>query len=824
MMTLKQLTRWGAALLAAVLAMPACTDTSGLEDDMDALQERIDALQTLIASSNSNAIAVGKFIKGDDLLVTGVTTAEYGYTLELSDGTSVTVTFGQDAPSIVPVIGVDSEGRWIISTDGGQTFSLIDGADNALSGTGATPQVSVDGDGYWTVSLDGGTTWSHILDSYGKPVSATDGASVAGTSSYFRNVTYDTDSSAITFTLLDGRTLTVPVLNTFYLNVTGYTQGQAIGPGEELRYAVEVSDVASCIIKAPDLWTAVLTDEYLSVTAPASGTDGEQSSIDVVIISPEGYIRNVRLTFTFSSAGSFGKTGCKQWDDFYEGNSDNVLLDWSYAGYDHGESVPADGLDLGYTVYNVCDYGAVPNDGISDRDAVIAAYQAAIGEGKVQNPDARAVLYFPEGEFILHTAADNSEGKSSSIMMRAGAFVVKGAGRDKTTLVMQDPNLPASDALYSSPVMLELKHYSGLSEITSVTGDAAKGSFSVEVASASGVSAGDWVCLYVVNNDAEFVAQELSPYSAESAMTNITGTGVQVWDYHQVKSVDGNVVTFVEPLMHAVEAKWGWTIQKYPHYEMVGVEDLTFKGNAKTDFVHHGSWQDDGGYKPLAMTRLTNAWLRRVRFTSVSEACTLTNCANVSVYDIEIDGARGHSSIRAQQCSRAFVGKVYDHSDGNLVSNGTYKEGVGQYHAVGVSKPSIGTVLWRNTWGSDACFESHATQPRATLVDACKGGWLQYRQGGDASQTPNHLSDLVIWNFESTTAWSGTWDWWKTNSVFWKFLPPIVVGFHGESCTFLESQTLVDSYHGQSVSPESLYEAQLRARLGYVPAWLNSLK
>ena len=37
--------------------------------------------------------------------------------------------------------------------------------------------------------------------------------------------------------------------------------------------------------------------------------------------------------------------------------------------------------------------------------------------------------------------------------------------------------------------------------------------------------------------------------------------------------------------------KWGWEICKYPHYENVGVEDLTFVGYAKPDFRHHGNWR-----------------------------------------------------------------------------------------------------------------------------------------------------------------------------------------------------------------------------------------
>ncbi len=811
------------AAVTMLCTVLSCVDTSSLEDRMDKLSASLDQLEDAVASANSNAIAAGKFLREGNIIIVGHKSVEHGYELELSDGTTVKVTFGKDAAAIVPVIGVDKDGRWVISVDGGTTFDLISGAAPVGNHDGATPQVRISSDGFWEVSMDGGSSWEAVTDSAGKPISATDGASVAGTSSFFKNVVYDASSSEMTFTLQDGRTVKVPVLNSFFLEIKGFKEGQTIHLGETQVFPAVLSEVSDAIIRAPEGWIVTLTDSDLSITAPSAGEDGSAGEVVILAVSTKGYMRKVSLGFVLSTAANDGKTGCKTWDDWLDG-SNEMLLDYSYAGFNHGESVPADAFELGYTVYNVMDYGAVPNDGKSDREAVIKAYQAAIGAGAVHNPSARAILYFPEGEFILHTSGDDTDGKSSSILMRAGDFVVKGAGVDKTTLVMAAPNLPASDALYSSPVMLELKHNSGLSELTKVTADAARGSFSVEVASASGIAPGDWVCLSVVNNDAAFVAQELSPYSAESTMTNIIQTGVQVYDYHKVVSVSGSTVTFKEPIMHAVESRWGWSIQKYPHYERVGVEDLTFKGSAKDNFVHHGSWQDDGAFKPLAMTRITDGWLRRVRFTSVSEACTITNSACVSAYDLEINGNRGHSSIRAQQSSRVFIGKVYDHSSGNLTGTSTWREGTGQYHATGVSKPSMGTVLWRNIWGNDSCFEAHATQPRATLVDCCTGGWMQFRQGGDEAQVPNHLGDLVIWNFNSTTPFSGTWDWWKTSSKWWKMLPPVVVGFHGEACDFLSSQTKVDESHGTAVEPESLYEAQLKKRLGTVPSWLNLLK
>lgn len=178
--------------------------------------------------------------------------------------------------------------------------------------------------------------------------------------------------------------------------------------------------------------------------------------------------------------------------------------------------------------------------------------------------------------------------------------------------------------------------------------------------------------------------------------------------------------------------------------------------------------------------------MRRVNFISVSEANSITSSANVSAYDIKIDGNRGHAAIRSQGSSRVFIGKVTDRTNGPLIDNrGVIQQGAGQYHACGVSKPSMGAVIWRVHWGLDACFESHATQPRATLIDNCTGGFMQSRQGGDYNQLPNHLDDLTIWNMYSersrtasgNSAPAGVFDWWRIGFKGWKFLPPLLSVF-----------------------------------------------
>ena len=550
------------------------------------------------------------------------------------------------------------------------------------------------------------------------------------------------------------------------------------------------------------------------------------------------------LFAALSATTSLNAQNTPVWDKFVNNAEDNVLLDFSYAGYHHGTELPVDERDvnvlakkLGYKVYNVCDYGAVPNDGKSDRKALEDIINK-IGRGK---PNAKAIIYFPEGEYILHSKDDNTTnaetGKESSntLNLVMGHVIIKGAGRDKTFLTMEDPMLPTDPkVMYSSPKMISIRHNGGKDnlQLAKVTGSAKKGDMSIEVDDASQLKVGDWVKLILLNNDKKVIEEELKPYKVQNSMTTLINKGVHVVDRHQIMAIDGKRVTFEEPIMHAVNPAYGWDIKTYAHYEEVGVEDLTFKGKAKKKFHHHAGWQDDGAYKPLDFMRQVNSWVRRVDFVSISECMTFSECANCLFLDSEISGNRGHSSVRMQYSARGFIGKVWDHSNGYLNDDKNfteYKENLGQYHACGISKQSIGNVIWQCHWGDDSCFESHATQPRASLFDQCCGGFMQFRMGGDKKELPNHMDDLTMWNFNCLATNPNDpvpFNWWIYNeSTGWyKTLPPTFVGFHGKNVSFKEDEMKLNENQGKEVLPGSLYEAQLTRRLGSTPQWLIDAK
>lgn len=546
------------------------------------------------------------------------------------------------------------------------------------------------------------------------------------------------------------------------------------------------------------------------------------------------------------------------WKKFLMESEDNVLLDYSYAGYDHGETAPKDGFAWGYKVYNVKEYMAANNMKPIDAFIDILDKNNLIRKtnSKATNPNARIVIYFPEGEYILHDGELGENSSSKKVFpydIIGGNFIIKGDGPDRTRLVMKGSNggkLTGEDKYDVAP-LLTIKSYSGSNSPVEVTADAKKGAKTVIVTSTDKLKPGDWVELRLRSNASELVAKELGPIEAGNdwAITkrpDAGGTydGVYVREYHQIKSISGNRVTFYEPMMHDVDIKYndydgGWKLYKYSYYENVGIEDIAFEGNSVTPYYHHGdgasaeeAWKHDSEYKMILMMKMVNSWVRRVRFISTSDPLTFSESANCSAYNIEIGGNRGHGAVRAAGSTRIFMGAVCDMSrDGTPRPNGVVGEG--QWHGCGVAKPSIGTVVWRSNWGINACFESHASQPRATLFDNCRGGLIYYHEGGADTEAPNHLSDLTLWNLnvtgtidENNKDYSMNFKWWSNTDKWWKIYPPIVVGTHGKAVSFSqeENQLTYEESTGVKVTPESLYEAQLEKRLGVVPAWLQALK
>ena len=859
--------------ITLLVALYSCDERDDLRSDIDNLKERVANLEASIEQMNSDISNYQQMVEGKILVVGYSKDEQDNYTIELSNGETVTIYSGKVDMNDMPLFSVNASGHWAYTINDMTTELLVN--DKPVSaipeaGTaGVTPKLKVDANGFWLISIDNGSTWNKL----GNNQIADGTQAVANASSLFSNVTIDEATGQITFTIrADNSQVKVPIYGKdFYLTIK-YEGTATFGLGQKQEFLVEQANVETATIEN-QTWGVKLTENKLIVTAPKTNVQGKEyeEQIYIKIFSKEGYCRVVKLPVKLLTT-EIDANSALAWQRFRQGE-DNVLPDYSYAGYNHGESAPQGAFSLGYQVINVKERMTAKN--MTAREALISILQEkgmtrVNGTNKL-NANAKIVIYFPAGDYILHNDDDNTRDESkqkdavdsknnnvsSGIEIYGGNFVIKGDGPDKTRLIMETPNLPTSISnLSSSPILLAIKHTNGPNnagnspKLASVTENAKRGDFTVKVSGTTGISSGQWVQLRLRSGDRELVKKEIGPialnenWAIAKAPISINQSsddlyGVKITEFHQVKSAANGKITFYEPIMHDIDIKYtdteGWEIRTYKYLENVGVEDLSFVGNALDGYAHHGEghaeqakvgWQYDGAYKPLLLQRVVNSWVRNVHFESVSEALTFAESANSSAYDIRISGKRGHSAVRSQGSSRVFIGKVRDESAGNDVYG---KSCQGQFHGCGVSKPSVGTVLWNVTWGNDACFESHATQPRATLIDNCSGGLVYYRAGGDENEVPNHLGDLTLWNLNvtGTDSHASNFAWWSDSDTWWKIFPPIVVGTHGMNVKFSgkeQQQVTYEESTGMKVSPESLYEAQLRERLGYVPGWLNALK
>ena len=176
--------------------------------------------------------------------------------------------------------------------------------------------------------------------------------------------------------------------------------------------------------------------------------------------------------------------GCSLWEAYLSGLSageETALPDFSYAGYEYGErAIP----DADYPVFLVDDYGAVANDGKSDRTALEAAIAAAIKAG------GKAIIRFSAGRYDLRSEEDPNQ----PVTISGDNIILQGAGSGEggTEIFMEHPNaITQKDALWSAPELIRFTYLGAQTDdqllLTQVTGNAARGSHRLEVTSTGGL-------------------------------------------------------------------------------------------------------------------------------------------------------------------------------------------------------------------------------------------------------------------------------------------------------------------------------------------------
>lgn len=484
------------------------------------------------------------------------------------------------------------------------------------------------------------------------------------------------------------------------------------------------------------------------------------------------------------------------------------FIDFSRAGVNYSETgIP----DPDLPVFNVVDYGAVANDELEDRQAIQDAIHAAEQAGG-------GIVLFPKGKFLLN----EQTGRMQGITISHSNIILRGSGSEEgeTELFMKYPLDSATPKkMWTTPPMLSFLGDTENKNIaeTSITEDSSFGSNYVTVSDAGGFKVNDMVSLKMQSVSAN--EHYLQGKKTRDIWHSINEEGVEIAELHQVTSIQENRLYFANPILVEIKSDDDWQVHSVPSIVGVGLEDITFTGNFHEDFVHHKSIVHDSGYTAVKLDGTMHSWVKNCRFVNVSSAVTLhRGLANSALLNI-IEGNRGHNSFAVTFGTRNLVGLNIDRTN------------KGQWHGPGASHFSVGNVFWRFESPASRGIDAHAGYPRHTLFDKLSsygfGGW-----GGNYKNLPNHLEGMVFWNFKHTGPNKDAHDEEILN--FWNIdLPdtnkygyltavnPVLVGYEGPIKEVNQDNVSIVESMGEHVLPVSLYEAQLKKRLGKIPGWVE---
>lgn len=287
-------------MCVCAMGLSACS-LDEVRQDIDALENRVAALEEWQASLNSDILALKQLVAGleERNLITSVTPVleqgvEVGYRITFQTGDPIVIYHGEDS-SYIPLFGVaeNNAGDYCWTLDG--EFIKDKNGNLIPASSGIAPQVRINSDKIWEISTDGGQTWK----STGVPATGEKGDTG---DALFADIDCTTDPESVTFTLADGTVLVIP--RCMELGI-GFADGNGI-------YAISPdNNVIELIL------TGITADNYNAIIAELKAEDGT-SDIDIatkagdeVVVTPptfnEAGVYNGDAKITINKESSAGE-------------------------------------------------------------------------------------------------------------------------------------------------------------------------------------------------------------------------------------------------------------------------------------------------------------------------------------------------------------------------------------------------------------------------------------------------------------------------------------------------------------------------------------
>ena len=495
----------------------------------------------------------------------------------------------------------------------------------------------------------------------------------------------------------------------------------------------------------------------------------------------------------------------------------------AYAGYGSG-TVPVPTPGDGRTIVPVSNYGAFPDDGIDDTDAIRLAVSVA-GPVADANPNGAAVMFDP-GEYEL----------SGPVFVHDDGVMIAGAGRDQTVLrftsSLNDSHAEYTNWGFSGGLMwfvdaaretyrvgvpsinsLDLG-WSTSSPASDLVGGATLGDRSIEVDDASAFGPGDYVFLQVDNDDDLSTLRHLLgdgawangyPFSPMADAKILPSNRSVVRSMHRIESISGDTITFEEPLKFDARQEWNPTVRS-PSRTLrdVGIRDLTLRMDRPYVWTI-SDHNDEPGFNGVCMTAVINGYIENVSFRNTDGGAVIINGGkHVTVRDVDI-GADSED-LRAMHHA-FFLANSFD----VLVQD--FQIDAVPLHGLYYGSFTMGSVYSRGTAAGGA-FDYHRILPYAnamTEIDIVNSG----AAGGASDSGPRMGARHAHWNV-STNFTSGRLiaqpDVMPRGSLVGVRCVPVGPSINGVAG---DAEPLIEASgpSGAPPSPANLHDAQLALRL-----------
>ena len=273
----------GLASLALVGGLSSCTfDDTDLQNSIDDLTSRVEALEDFQEQVQGDIASLQDILEklGSSVTVNNVVdNGDGSWTINFSDGTSVTIRNGQDGEDgLTPPS--DGTYYWAYENADGSTDFILDDDGNRMPVTGEAPRVRINDEGYWEISTDGGQTWENTN------VKAEGGAG----DSFFSDVYVE--DGILCLVLADGTVIEVPMTAELAFDFGTDEAVLYFSAGESKTFKYVMSGAETYTITKPDGWRVSIEGEGLVITAPAAENTFAETEgvISVILFAANGQI------------------------------------------------------------------------------------------------------------------------------------------------------------------------------------------------------------------------------------------------------------------------------------------------------------------------------------------------------------------------------------------------------------------------------------------------------------------------------------------------------------------------------------------------------